>query len=84
MRFNSHVALGLLAGTLTTAIPTPQQEDPSAPLPTAPSSDVNEATTQLEQLLEYAQSTVNSTLEANSKAKRGGCTLSTLSVRREW
>lgn len=83
MRFNSHVALGLLAGTLTTAIPTPQDE-PAPPVPTAPSSDVNEASQQLAQLLEFAQSTVNATLESSSKAKRGTCSLGNVSVRREW
>jgi len=85
MRFNSHVALGLLASTLSNAIPTPQDEPSADALPTSASSDISEASDQLAQLLEFAQSITNATLEeSSSKAKRGGCTLSKLSVRREW
>jgi tyrosinase len=85
MRFNSHVALGLLASTLSNAIPTPQADSSSSALPTSASSDVSEADKQLAQLLEFAQQTTNSSLEeSSSKAKRGACTLRNLSVRREW
>jgi tyrosinase len=85
MRFNSHVALTLLASTLTNAVPTPQAEPSDDSLPTSASSNVSEASEQLAQLLEFAQSAANASLEENSsKAKRGGCTLSKLTVRREW
>ncbi|KAF2691729.1 Di-copper centre-containing protein [Lentithecium fluviatile CBS 122367] len=85
MLFTSQVALGLLAGTLANAIPTPQDEATTTSLPTAASTDVAEASEQLAQLAEYAQGLVNDTLEeSSSKRKRGGCTLSNLAVRREW
>jgi hypothetical protein len=85
MRFTSHVALGLLASTLSNALPTPQDEPSADSLPTSASSDVSEASKQLAELLAFAQSAANATLEENSsKAKRGGCTLSNVSVRKEW
>ncbi|KAH7127011.1 hypothetical protein B0J11DRAFT_291635 [Dendryphion nanum] len=92
MHFSS-VALCLLAGTLSHALPAPQDgptatttvTDATSPLPTAASTDIAAATEQLEQLAQFAQDIANSTLEeTSSKQKRGSCTLSNLAVRREW
>jgi tyrosinase len=84
MRFNS-VALCLLAGALSNALPAPQ-EDPtptSTALPTAASSDIVAAADQLEQLAAHAQEVVEEELEAAAK-KRGTCNISNVAVRREW
>lgn len=91
MRLNTPVALCFLAGTLSHALPAPQ-DDPSttvtaettATLPTAASTNTAVASDQLAQLAEYAQNEANSSLGDSSKSKRGGCTLSNLAVRREW
>jgi tyrosinase len=96
MRLNTHVALCLLASTLSTALPAPQ-DDPSATttlsdgatatatLPVAASTDTAVASDQLDQLAAFAQEEVKSSLEgATRKQKRGGCTLGNLAVRQEW
>lgn len=84
MRFNSPIALALLAGTLSHALPAPQDApiDPSS-LPTAPSSDPSVATEQLEQLALFAQQQVEEALAATS-SKRAACTWNNVSVRKEW
>jgi tyrosinase len=86
MRLNTPVALCLLAGALSNALPAASpQDDTTTDLPTTASSDVNEAADQLEQLAAYAQEQVNSTLSSNGNEARGGkCTLTNLAVRREW
>lgn len=91
MRFSSPLALSLLAGTLSHALPAPQHE-PSATVSAAPSSvtftaastDTAVAADQLDQLSDFAQSQVNASLSENSKTKRGGCNLFNVAVRREW
>ena len=90
MRFTSPLALSLLAGTLSTALPA-AQEGSSATVPAAPSpvtftdasTDTAVASSQLDQLAAYAQQQVNSSLPESSK-KRGSCNLSNIAVRREW
>ncbi|KAI4938445.1 hypothetical protein J4E85_000885 [Alternaria conjuncta] len=84
MRFNSPIALALLAGTLSHALPAPQDApiDPSS-LPTAPSSDPSVASEQLEQLALFAQQQVEEALAATS-SKRAACTWNNVSVRKEW
>ena len=90
MRFTSPLALSLLAGTLSHALPAPQDGSP-ATTDAAPSSvtfasastDTAVAADQLDQLASFAQEQVNATLSENNK-KRGGCNLSNVAVRREW
>ncbi|KAF3054156.1 hypothetical protein E8E11_011943 [Didymella keratinophila] len=90
MRFISPLALSLLAGTLSHALPAPQ-DGPTATTDAAPSSvtfasastDTAVAADQLDQLASFAQEQVNATLSENNK-KRGGCNLSNVAVRREW
>lgn len=94
MRLPTSVALCLLAGTLSSAYPAPQDEPVSTTtlpdgatttLPVSPATDTAVASDQLAELANFAQDLVNSTLEeASSKQKRGGCTLKNLAVRREW
>lgn len=96
MRLNTHVALCLLASTLSTALPAPQDEPsatttlsdgatPTATLPVAASTDTTVASDQLDQLAAFAQEEAKSSLEgATRKQKRGGCTLGNLAVRQEW
>jgi tyrosinase len=80
MRFTSPLALSLLAGSLSHALPAPQ-EDPST---IVPSTDTTVAFDQLEQLSAFAQTQVNASLAESSKTKRGTCNLSNVAVRREW
>ncbi|EOA91705.1 uncharacterized protein SETTUDRAFT_152771 [Exserohilum turcica Et28A] len=79
MRFNS-LALLITAGTLSSALPAPQND---ATLPTEPSSDPAVANEQIKQLALFAQQQVNATLEASS-AKRGTCNINNVAIRREW
>jgi tyrosinase len=75
MRFTSPLALSLLAGSLSHALPAPQDE-PAAPsngtsIPDiVPSTDATVAFDQLEKLAEFAQTQVNAS--------------SNVAVRREW
>ncbi|KAI8937112.1 hypothetical protein NX059_006326 [Plenodomus lindquistii] len=84
MRFSSPLALTLLVGTLSNALPTPQDttSDPSN-LPTEASSDPSAASDQLAQLAEFAAQQAQSELQGNP-SKRGTCNASNLSIRREW
>ena len=90
MRFNSPLALSLLAGTLSNALPA-AQEVPSATTSAALSSvtftdastDTAVASSQLDELATFAQQLVNSTLSESNK-KRGSCNLSNVAIRREW
>jgi hypothetical protein len=90
MRFTSPLALSLLAGTLSNALPA-AQEVPSATVSAAPSSvtftdastDTAVASSQLDELAAYAQQRVSSTFSESNK-KRGSCNLSNVAVRREW
>ncbi|KAF1928176.1 Di-copper centre-containing protein [Didymella exigua CBS 183.55] len=90
MRLASPLALSLLAGTLSHALP-PAQDKPTSTVSAAPSSvtftaastDTAVAADQLDQLSNFAQEQTNSTLSTNSK-KRKGCSLSNVAVRREY
>lgn len=96
MRLNSPLALSLLAGTLSNALPARQNEPTStstatttttqiqtSALPTAASTDPAVASDQIDQLLQYAQQQTNATLQENS-SKRGSCNIFNVAVRREW
>jgi tyrosinase len=96
MRFSSSVALTLVAGTLSNALPAPQGEATStatttstttiietSALPTAASPDVTEAAKQLDQLAQFAQQQANATLQDNA-SKRSTCNINNVAVRREW
>jgi len=95
MRVNTHVALALLAGTVSAA-PAPQAPSitttdvggATTTLPAVPATDTAVATDQLEQLAHFAEAQTNATLEAEVEArknKRGDfCAPWNLQVRREW
>lgn len=91
MRFSSPLALSLIAGTLSHALPA-SQDEPSATVSASPSSvtftaastNTAVAADQLDQLSDFAQSQVNASLSENNKSKRGGCNLFNVAVRREW
>jgi len=90
MRFSSPLALSLLAGALSNALPAPVDEPTStvsaAPSPvtfTEASADTAVAADQLDQLSEFAQQQVNASLAENN-SKRGGCNLFNVAVRDEW
>ncbi|KAF2109160.1 hypothetical protein BDV96DRAFT_502938 [Lophiotrema nucula] len=89
MRLIKSVALGLLAGTLSNALPAPQDptttvsSEASSTLPATASSDTAVASDQLDQLATYAQEQANATLQNDSK-KRSECNIFNVAVRREW
>lgn len=87
MRFTTSLAIGLAGAALSNALPAPQDGPSStssaAPLPTEASSDVGEATDQIDQLLQFAQQQVNATLTDNA-SKRSTCNIFNVAVRREW
>lgn len=90
MRFSSSLALTLFAGSLSNALPAPQDE-PTATVSAAPSSvtftdastDTAVAASQLDELAAFAQAQVNATLGQNNQ-KRAGCNIFNVAVRREW
>ncbi|KAL5113696.1 hypothetical protein ACEQ8H_008425 [Pleosporales sp. CAS-2024a] len=93
MRFSTSVALTLVAGSFSYALPAPQEDGTtstrtieSSALPTAASADPTVAADQVDQLLQFAQQQANATLADNSskKSKRGNCTIHNVAVRREW
>ncbi|KAF2192260.1 Di-copper centre-containing protein [Zopfia rhizophila CBS 207.26] len=93
MRLNTPVALCLLAGSLSNALPAPQEnpttttlsDGATTTLPTAASKDTAVASDQLEQLASFAQDQASASLaDSSSKQKRGSCTLGNLAIRREW
>lgn len=89
MRFSNAIPLSLLLSTAAAA-PFPQDEptstDTSTAIPTAASTDIPTALDQLAQLSNFAVNTTQDAVEdASSKSKRDNtCTLSNLSIRREW
>jgi tyrosinase len=87
MRFTSPLVLSLIAGTLSNALPAPQDEATStiaqASLPTAASSSPSVASEQVDELAQFAQQQANATL-ADNASKRGTCNIFTVAVRREW
>ena len=88
MYFTSSLALALVAGSLSNALPAPQNEPTptstvATPLPTAASSDPAVASEQVDQLAQFAQQQANATL-ADNASKRGTCNIFNVAVRREW
>ncbi|KAH8732980.1 hypothetical protein GQ44DRAFT_13967 [Phaeosphaeriaceae sp. PMI808] len=88
MRFSSSVAVTVMAATLSSALPAPQDASPTttipaSALPTAPATETSEATDQIAQLAQFAQQQVNTTLQENA-SKRGACNIYTVAIRREW
>jgi tyrosinase len=87
MRFSSSVALTLVAATLSSALPAPQEDATTtstvsttttviqqSALPTAGSDDTAEANKQMDELALFAQQQANATLEDNA-SKRGLCNI---------
>jgi tyrosinase len=87
MRFNSPLGLVLVAGTLSNALPAPQDEPTStivqASLPTAASTNPSIASDQIDELAQFAQQQANASLTDNA-SKRGTCNIFNVAVRREW
>jgi tyrosinase len=96
MLFSKSVALTLVAGTLSNALPAPQEEATTtlttsstttiiqtSALPTAASDDTTTATEQIDQLALFAQQQANITLQGDV-LKRGSCNINNVAVRREW
>ncbi|PSN70209.1 Di-copper centre-containing protein [Corynespora cassiicola Philippines] len=82
MRFSRSAVVCVLAATLTHALPTPQDD---GDLPSTASCDPTKASQQLDQLAQHAIDQINDDLEDDGEnQKRGGCTLKTLTVRKEW
>ncbi|KNG49834.1 Di-copper centre-containing protein [Stemphylium lycopersici] len=81
MRFNT-LALLITAGTLSNALPAPQ-DDPSSSLPTEASSDPIVASEQVDQLALFAEQQVKASLEQKSR-KRATCNINNVAIRREW
>lgn len=78
MRLNTPVALALIVGAVSNALPAPQSS-----IPSQAASDDTTAAEQMAQLAQYAQEQVNSTLTA-AASKRGGCNIHNVAVRKEW
>jgi tyrosinase len=74
------LSLGLLASQAF-AFPATSQQSATAALPTTASSSTAVASSQLDQLADFAY---NVTTDNVSSSKRGGCTLQNLRVRRDW
>ena len=86
MRFDTSTRLCLLAASFANALPAPQEDYVSATptLPTVASKETNVALDQLAELAKFALDNTKDFLDANSKQKRGLCSLSNLSIRKEW
>ncbi|KAF2806513.1 putative tyrosinase [Mytilinidion resinicola] len=95
MRVSILSALTLLFRALASAAPAPVPQEAvstttlpdgaTTVLPVVASTNTSVASDQLDDLASFAADYTNSTFnEASSKQKRGGCTLSNLSIRREW
>ncbi|KAK2056368.1 Di-copper centre-containing protein [Colletotrichum caudatum] len=84
MRFNTPIALGLVAGTVSNANPTPKWTNIT--LPTAASRDLAEAGEQLAQIAKFAETTWNQALLPNNSSwqNRSTCNPSNVAVRKEW
>jgi hypothetical protein len=87
MRFSTPLALTLFAGTLSNALPAPQDEATStivqASLPTEASTNPSVASDQVDELAQFAQQQANASLTDNA-SKRGTCNIFNVAVRREW
>ena len=84
MRLNTPTTLCLLAVSVANALPAPQDDAATATLPIVASKDTSVALGQLAQLADFASENTKEALGADSTQKRGLCTPSKLSVRREW
>ncbi|PIG81138.1 tyrosinase [Aspergillus arachidicola] len=77
------LSLGLLASQAL-AIPAASQQAATATLPTTASSSTAVASSQLDQLANFAYNVTTDSVAGGSESKRGGCTLQNLRVRRDW
>ncbi|KAK1997924.1 Di-copper centre-containing protein [Colletotrichum falcatum] len=84
MRFNTPVALGLMAGAICNASPT--QKRTNITLPVAASRDLVEAGEQLAQIAKFAETTWNQVLASKYSTKQNSstCNPSNVAVRKEW
>ncbi|KAB8201281.1 hypothetical protein BDV34DRAFT_172607 [Aspergillus parasiticus] len=77
------LSLGLLASQAL-AFPAASQQAATATLPTTASSSTAVASSQLDQLANFAYNVTTDSVAGGSESKRGGCTLQNLRVRRDW
>lgn len=87
MRFDVATTFCLLATNLATAFPATKNESSAlatAKLPTVASKEIDVALEQLAELANFASENAKESLGADGKQKRGLCTPSKLSIRREW
>ncbi|KAF2021979.1 Di-copper centre-containing protein [Aaosphaeria arxii CBS 175.79] len=87
MHFSCVVVI-LLVSSLSNALPSPHEDTaPTYTLPAAASTDVAEASKQLDQLAKFAQQQARSLLKQEhngEKPGKGKCTLENVAIRREW
>ena len=88
MRINGPATICLLASSLVNAFPTPEEtsyfNEATSTLPTVASIETEVALDQLAELAKFASDASQNALTSTSKQKRGLCTPSKLSIRREW
>ncbi|KAB8231515.1 tyrosinase family protein [Aspergillus alliaceus] len=77
------LSLGLLVSQAW-AIPAAPQQTATTTLPTTASSSTTVASSQLDQLADFAYNITTDNIAGGSENKRGGCTLQNLRVRRDW
>ncbi|KAE8158513.1 hypothetical protein BDV40DRAFT_20072 [Aspergillus tamarii] len=77
------LSLGLLASQAL-AFPAASQQAATATLPTTASSSTAVASSQLDRLADFAYNVTTDNVAGGSEAKRGGCTLQNLRIRRDW
>lgn len=77
------LSLGLLASQAL-AFPAASQQAATATLPTTASSSTAVASSQLDQLANFAYNVTTDSVAGGPESKRGGCTLQNLRVRRDW
>jgi len=87
MRLHTTVALCLLAGAVSHALPqaptAPSEDSEATTLPTEASTDPTVASSQLNDLAEFAQTQANKSL-SDSSTKRSSCNIYNVAVRKEW
>jgi tyrosinase len=92
MRINGAAIICLLASSLVHAFPAPREkpalssdfDEATVTLPSVASAETEVALDQLAELAKFASDVSQNALTSTSKQKRGPCTLSKLSIRREW
>ncbi|KAE8375210.1 hypothetical protein BDV26DRAFT_283635 [Aspergillus bertholletiae] len=77
------LSLALLASQAI-ALPATSEQAATATLPTTASSSTAVASSQLDQLADFAYNVTTDNIASGSESKRGGCTLQNLRVRRDW